>query len=82
MPAMAASMTSLLLMFRWIGLLCTAGGEGGDGAAAEAAVLDTVSAMPAAAVSALAASTVPKPEPSPGPPCGRNLVLLVSARVT
>jgi len=34
MPAMAASMTSLLLMFRWIGLLCTAGGEGGDGAAA------------------------------------------------
>jgi hypothetical protein len=29
-PAMAASMTSLLLMLRWIGLLCVAGGVGGD----------------------------------------------------
>ena len=79
---MAASMTSLLSMFRWIGLLCTAGGDGGDWAAPEAAVLDTVSAMAAAAVSAFAASTVPKPEPSARPPCGRNAVPVVSARVT
>src|SRR5262249_4314745 len=80
-PAMTASMASLLLMFRWIGLLCPAGCEGCDGAAPEAAVLGTVSAMPAAAVSAAAASAVPKPEPSlrlPWP----NLVLVVSARVT
>jgi hypothetical protein len=68
-PAIAASMTSLPLMFRWIGLLCPAGGVGGDWAAPEAAVLGTASAMRAAAVSALAASTVPKPEPSRRPPC-------------
>jgi hypothetical protein len=80
-PAMAASMTSLLLMSRWIGLLCVAGGEGGDAAAPEAAALGTASAMRAAAVSALAASTVPKPEPWRRPPC-RYTVLTVSARVT
>jgi hypothetical protein len=80
-PAMAASMTSFLLMFRWIGLPCVAGGVGGDWAAPEAAVWGTASAMAAAAVSALAASTLPKPEPSRRPPC-RNLVLVVSARVT
>jgi hypothetical protein len=80
-PAMAASMASLLLMFRWIGPPCVAGREGGDWAAPEAAVLGTASAMPAAFVSALAASTLPKPEPARRPPC-RYTVPVVSARVT
>jgi len=80
-PAMAASMTSLPLMFRWIGVLGPAGVEGGDGAAPEAAVLDTASWMAAALVSALAASTLPEPEPSRRPPRPYT-VLAVSARVT
>jgi hypothetical protein len=68
-PAMAASMISLLLIFRGIVPPCTAGCAGGDGAAPEAGALDTASAMAAALVSALAASTLPKPEPSRRPPC-------------
>ena len=44
--------------------------------------MGTLSAMPAAAMSALAASTVPKPEPLARPPGGWNTVLVVSARVT
>jgi hypothetical protein len=80
-PAMAASMISLLLMFRWGVLVCPAGVVGGDWAAAEAGVPATASAMADALVSALAASTLPEPEPSRRPPWP-NTVPAVSARVT
>jgi hypothetical protein len=81
-PAMMASLIRVPRMFRWIGLLCTAGGVGGAWPALpEAADLGTLSAMPAAAVSALAASTVPKPEPSARPPGRWYTVLEVIAWV-
>jgi hypothetical protein len=81
---MTASLIRVPRMLRWIGALCTAGGEGGawPEVLAEPAGFGTVSAMPAAAVSARAASTAPKPEPSARPPGGLNLVLVVSALVT
>ncbi len=83
-PAMAASLTRVPRISRWIGLLCDAGGLGGACPAVvfEEAGLDTVSAMAAAAVSAVVASTVPKPEPSARPPGGWYTVLVVSALVT
>ena len=81
---MAASLIRVPRMLRWIGTLRTAGGLGGawPEVPPEAAELDTASAMPAAAVRALAASTVPKPEPLARPSRGRNTVLAVSALVT
>ena len=70
-------------MFRWIGLLCDAGGLGAAWPAVpEAADLGTLSTMPAAAVSAFAASTVPKPEPTAFPPGRWYTVPLISALVT
>jgi hypothetical protein len=69
MPARTASLIRVPRMFRWIGLACDAGGLGAAWPAVpEVADLGTLSAMPAAAVRAPAASTVPKPEPSARPP--------------
>jgi len=68
-PAMTASLIRVPRMLRCIGLLCDTGGLGAAWPAVpEVADVGTLSAMPAAAMSALAASTVPKPEPMARPP--------------
>jgi len=83
-PAMIASSIRVPRMFRWIGPLCTAGGLGAawPEPVLEAAEPGTASVMAAAATRALAASTVPYPEPTARPPCRRYTVLEVIAWVT